>query len=303
MIRLLLVLFLIVPYVLSGCATAYNPATEQNEFIFITTPAEVSLGKMISGKVSRQFKFSEDKEKIDRAVEVGNKVASVSDRQDLEYYFKVIEDESLNAFTTPGGYIYINSGLIEETSDDELACVIGHEIGHVAARHAAKKLQAQIGYDILMNIASRKGGGLGDLQRAASISFDLISLGYSREDELLSDRLGVKYAYKAGYDPHAMVTFLEKLKGKKDEKLGFVFLRSHPYASQRINVLKEQIPNIVDKVDKKKSIKHVRSQKKTYPEPIQVSTDKARPLKVMCPTCKRIFPGRTNFCPYDGTKL
>lgn len=291
---------------LSGCATAYNPATEQEEFIFVTTPMEVALGKVLAARIPGHFKIAKDNIYTDRIKKIGESIARVSDRRDLEYHFAVIEDESLNAFTSPGGYIYVNTGVMEKSSDDELACVIGHEIGHVAARHVAKKLQAQIGYDILMNIAVQDKAGLRNLQKAASISYNLIMLGYSREDELLSDRLGVKYAYKAGYDPYAMISFLEKIKESKGEDLGIVFLRSHPYTSQRIKMLKMQIPVIIDKVDKKNGIKRGWQEPANFPklsDPAPHTVKKERPLRVMCPTCKKIFSGQTNYCPYDGTSL
>lgn len=298
MLRFCIVLFLTVSFVVSGCTTVYNPATGKQEFIFITTPAEVSIGNTLAEKISRQFEISKDHQKIDRVVKIGKKIASVSDRKDLEYHFNVIEDEDLNAFTTPGGYIYINSGIIEKSTDNELACVIGHEIGHIAARHIAKKIQAQIGYDILMNIAASRSG-LKDIQRAASISYDLVMLGYSREDELLADKLGAKYAYKAGYDPNAMITFLEKLKDTKKEGVGFSFLRSHPYTSERIKALEREIPALKDKPIKKTLKTKVKKEPKVIPYP----KDKVTPLKVKCPVCKRIFSGKTNYCPYDGTKL
>ncbi len=284
MSRFIILLLLGISLALSGCATTYNPATERKEFIFITTATEVFLGKALATKISNQHKFSKDPQKINRVREIGQKIAKVSDRKDLVYHFNVIEDEGLNAFTSPGGYVYVNSGVLEDASDDELACVIGHEVGHVAARHIAKKLQARIGYDILMNIAVRKGG-LGDFQNAVSISYNLIRLGYSREDELLSDRLGVKYAYKSGYDPYAMITFLKRLEDAKKQGLDLAFLRSHPYASERIKVLKTEISGIINKAEDR------------------VVTGKIRPLKVLCPVCGRIFSGKTRYCPYDGTEL
>jgi len=304
MLKLCQILFLALTFTLCGCATTYNPATEQREFVFVTTAMEESIGSVVAGNVSTQYKISKDSQKIDRVNEIGRKVASVSDRRDLKYKFSVIEDEDLNAFTTPGGYIYINSGVLAKTSDDELACVIGHEIGHVAARHIAKKLQAQIGYDILMNIAASRAGP-GDLQRAASVSFNLIMLGYSRQDESLSDRLGVKYAYKAGYDPYAMITFLEKLKTAEKKSLGPVFLRSHPYVSERIKMMQLALPAITDKVDKKTSEADVvRTQKQESVNTLApVVAKEKRPLKVMCPVCRRLFSGKTRYCPYDGTKL
>lgn len=305
MLKILTILCLLLSSALSGCATTYNPATEQQEVIFVTTPMEVSLGKMLDRRISTQFKINKSEPYNGRIKKIGENIAKISDRQDLEYHFAVIEDESLNAFTSPGGYLYVNTGVMEKATDDELACVIGHEIGHVAARHVAKKLQAQIGYDILMNIAIRNNAGLRSLQKAASISYDLIALGYSREDELLADRLGVKYAYKAGYDPYAMLSFLEKIKESKGEELGVVFLRSHPYASQRIKMLKMQIPVIIDKADRRTDTKAVRQEtplpKRSEPAPVVIK--KERPLRVMCPACKKIFSGQTNYCPYDGTQL
>jgi predicted Zn-dependent protease len=304
MLRLYRVLLFSISLVLCGCATTYNPATGQNEFIFITTPTEVSLGNIIATKISKQFKMSKDSQKIARVNEIGKKIAGVSDRKDLIYRFNVVEDEDLNAFTTPGGWVYINSGVLERTTDDELACVIGHEIGHIAARHIAKKIQAQIGYDILMNVALSRSS-LAELQKTASIGFDLIMLGYSREDELLADRLGVKYVYKARYDPYAMIAFLKKLQESKKEELGFIFLRSHPYVSQRIKMLEMQIPIIIDKADYKTlaETKVTQQQNRQDQDTAPIVSDNKRPLKVMCPVCRRIFSGRARYCPYDGTKL
>jgi len=302
MLKIWIYFILVISFALSGCATVYNPATEQQEFIFVTTPVEVSIGKMLQPKIAMQFKISNDKESNDRIAKIGEKLARASDRKDLVYYFKVIDDKDINAFTTPGGYVYVNSGLMEKATDDELACVIGHEIGHVAARHIAKKLQAQIGYDILLNIATRSSGAQ-ELRKAASLSYDLIMRGYSREDELQADRIGVKYAYKAGYDPFAMITFLEKLKDSKGKEMGVVFLRTHPYASQRIEMLKKEIPVIIEKVDKKTTVAEAQVQRERPLNPARIAADKPRPLKVMCPVCKKIFSGTARYCPYDGTEL
>src|SRR3989338_8553884 len=230
--RIFIILFIAGSLSMSGCATVYNPATERKELIFITTPMEVALGKNAAMQVQQQYAFIKDQKEINRVTEIGESLAKVSDRTDLKYHFSVVQGKEINAFTMPGGYIYINSGLLEITNDDELACVIGHEIGHVAARHIAKKLQAQLGYDILMNVALQNAS-VRQMQQAVDVTFNLVELGYSREDELLADRLGAKYAYKAGYDPKAMITFLKKLKEKDKTDMGPIFLRSHPYASQR----------------------------------------------------------------------
>ncbi|MFH1782819.1 MAG: M48 family metallopeptidase [Candidatus Omnitrophota bacterium] len=299
-LRLILLIFFI--FSISGCATIYNPATGRNEFIFVTTPTEISIGKSVAKQIEKEYTVSEDPKLTSRVEKIGEDIASVSDRKDLEYRFFVIENKDLNAFTTPGGYVYINSGVLDKATDDELACVIGHEVGHVAARHIAKKLQAQMGYDILMAIASKQEG-LGEFQRAASISYDLIALGYSREDEMFSDRLGVKYAYKAGYDPYAMMSFLMKMQEEKEENIGVVFLRSHPYVSERIKMLNDEIPGIIEKADgvPEATKKDITINKNTT----ITSLDKPelRKTRAMCEECRKMFSGSTRYCPYCGVKL
>ncbi|PIP68578.1 MAG: hypothetical protein COW92_00540 [Candidatus Omnitrophica bacterium CG22_combo_CG10-13_8_21_14_all_43_16] len=297
----LIILFLFPFLFLSGCATLYNPATEKKELVFITTPMEVALGKNTAMQVAKQYTFIKDPQQANRVTEIGEKVAKVSDRTDLKYHFAVVSDKEINAFTMPGGYIYINSGLLEITNDDELACVIGHEIGHVAARHIAKKLQAQLGYDILMNIALQNAS-VRQMRQAINLTFNLATLGYSREDELLSDRLGAKYAYKAGYDPYAMVTFLKKLQAKDKSDMGPVFLRSHPYTSQRIQLMEKAMPSIISKADAGKIAKNS-PELQTASNSIEGGPKDRSQTRVMCQKCRRIFPGTVNYCPYDGTKL
>ena len=283
--RIFIISLIFGSFLISGCATMYNPATEKKEVVFITTPMEVALGKNTAMQVAQQYAFVKDPQQVDKVTEIGEKLAKVSDRTDLKYHFAVVKDKEINAFTMPGGYIYINSGLLAITNDDELACVIGHEIGHVAARHIAKKLQTQLGYGILMNIALQNTS-VSQMQQAIDVTFNLAELGYSREDELMADRLGTKYAYKAGYDPNAMVTFLKKLKEKDKSDMGPVFLRSHPYTSQRIQMMEKEIPVIMSKVDAKAN-----------------NETSKLPTRVMCSKCRKIFPGTVKFCPYDGTKL
>ncbi len=296
-----LIIFLLPSLFLSGCATLYNPATEKKELVFITTPMEVALGQNTAMQVAKQYTFVKDPQQVNKVTEIGEKVAKVSDRTDLKYHFAVISDKEINAFTVPGGYIYVNSGLLEITNDDELACVIGHEIGHVAARHIAKKLQAQLGYGILMNIALQNAS-VKQMQQAIDITFNLATLGYSREDELLSDRLGAKYAYKAGYDPYAMVSFLKKLQAKDKSDVGPVFLRSHPYTSQRIQLMERTLPSIISKLGAAKAVNEGR-ELLVASKSVEDRPKNQSPTRVMCRKCRRIFPSTVNYCPYDGTKL
>lgn len=231
---------------LSGCATVYNPATGQQEMVFIDTASEVNMGQQLVPQVEAKYHIYKDKQLTAYIDRIGQRVARVSDRTDLAYHFKVVDDNSFNAFTIPGGYVYVNRGLLDRIdSEDELAVVLAHEIGHVAARHTAKQIQAQMGYSIIMDIAFGASGRQ-DLAQALNITFSLISSGYSREDELQADRLSVRYANRSGFKPEAALRVLGLIQEleKSDPTSMLVFLRSHPPASQRIAVVKEELAKI-----------------------------------------------------------
>ncbi len=230
---------------LCGCVTIYNPATEQKETLLIDTLSEVAMGQDMNRQIQKELKVSNDPQLQQRLNNIGNKVAKFSDRQDLAYIFQVIKDDELNAFAIPGGFIYVNSGLINRANDDELACVLGHEIGHVAAKHSVKKLQSVLGYQIIIGIALGVSGQQ-TMGQAMDIVFNLVSLGYSRKDEFLADRLCVKYARKSGFNPYGTVTFFKKLEEESNSKganLKLVFLSSHPPIGERIKAVEYEINN------------------------------------------------------------
>jgi predicted Zn-dependent protease len=295
---------------LSGCATIYNPATEREELILIDTASEVALGNNLAVQIERQYVLSKDVDLNKHVEEIGQRIASYSDRTDLQYHFKVVKNKEVNAFSTPGGYVYVHTGLLKIVNDDELACVIGHEVGHIAAKHSVKKLQAQMGYNILMSLAFSRGR-FHDLQRVINITFNLITQGYSREDEFLADKLGVKYTYKAGYEPQGMITFLNKLKeieGRKPSAIEII-LRSHPAISQRIKNTQDEIallkgekteitPPQTEPETKSQTLPQAKPETiTTLPQVDKISSDK------YCPTCGRAYRTRYNFCPKDGSRL
>jgi len=230
--------------VLSGCATIYNPATGQKETVFVTTADERAIGANMAPQIEKKFKVDEDSFIQTRIRTIGNTIAKVSDRQDLPYYFGVLKGKDVNAFTTPGAYVYLFRALVDKTdSDSELASVIAHEVGHVAARHAAKKMEAEMGYNILMTIAFSKESKP-ELERYIDIGFNIVALGYSREDELFADKLAVRYLVRAGYNPYGMISFMKKLEEiEKEEGVAPIYiLNSHPYMSQRIEAVRKEIP-------------------------------------------------------------
>ena len=241
-------LFLLCLCVLMGCSTTYNPATGRNELIFISTPEEVALGENVHQQLSQQYKFSKDRTKEDRVNRIGQRLAQVSDRQDFVYHFYLIEKDELNAFTTPGGNIYFFSGLYDKLStDEEIAGVLSHEIGHTAARHTVKKFQAALGYNLVGSLVLNQlepGAGQQAVSLSSSLVMNIIFSSYGRQDEFQADRLGVKYMHLAGYNPHGMLDTLEVLKKEDKGGGGPLLFRSHPYTKDRIEAVKKEIASV-----------------------------------------------------------
>ena len=234
--------------VLTGCATAYNPATQKKELIFIDSMQEVQIGRGISDNIIKnEIPPLNDAAKQLLVNKVGQRIAQVSDRRDIVYHFMVLDSRDLNAFALPGGYVYIYKGLLDRIDEQGLAAILAHEVGHVAARHSVKKMQSALGYNFLMALALA-GFGKNDPQFAQEISgatdvvYGLLSRGYSRQDEFLADKLAVKYILRAGYDPHGLVRILELLNKEKGPS-GRIFeiLSGHPRMKERIRKVKEEI--------------------------------------------------------------
>ena len=228
---------------LSGCITVYNAATEKKETLLIDTQGEIQLGRDMDKDIQKKLKILDDPRMQTRLETIGARIAGASDRQDLSYNFRVVNDKELNAFAVPGGFIYVNSGLIDIADDNELACVLAHEVGHIAARHSVKKLQAVMGYRLLIGIVTGLTGNQ-TVSKATDIVFSVVNLGYSRQDEYLADKLAVKYAKKAGFNPKGIITFFEKLKQENQKagpNSGLVFLSSHPPIDERIKKARDEI--------------------------------------------------------------
>jgi len=237
------VFYLLTTVFLSGCSTEYNLATRQEEKYYYSTDSEVQMGRAINIRVGKELKFSDDPLSKKRVEDIGKKIAAVSDRKEIDYYFQVLDDDEVNAVSLPGGYVYVNSGLLDKVSnDDELACILAHEVGHIVARHSIKKLQAMQSYSVLRLLVAVAPQSA-EVGNAADAAFTQFLLGYSREDELLADQLGARYAKLAGFDPHAMITFLLKLQDMHrrmplEERS---YYKTHPYVPDRIRVVKQEI--------------------------------------------------------------
>lgn len=232
---------------LSGCATYYNPVTKKQEYTLYTEQDEIDMGIAIDKKIQKDMKIVPTPERIKR---IGEKIAKVSDRPELKYTFRVIKGKDVNAFSIPGGFVYIFTGLLEKTdSDDEIACIIGHEIGHICARDGVHRLQKQLIYSIPATILFSKTRSEA-IQKSVDTIFTLTMLKYSREEELRADTLGVTYAYRAGYNPEGMIKFFEKLKELKKQHPDVlpVFLKDHPDVDLRIKNVEATIEKLKKKI-------------------------------------------------------
>lgn len=241
-------------FFIAGCATVYNPATDRREVILIDSGQEVQIGRAMSEEIiKREHKPLEHPARQLMVNRVGQRLVRASDRVDIVYHFMVLDDPDLNAFALPGGYIYIYSGLLSRVDETMLAAILAHEIGHVAAKHSVKKMQSALGYNVLIGIVlaglGAKDPGMADqIAGLSGTVYDLLSRGYSREDELAADRLALVYLGRAGYDPYAMVRVLELL-DKEQGPGGRVFevLSTHPRMAERIRQAREAIEAQVKK--------------------------------------------------------
>ncbi len=236
--------------IISGCTTEYNIVTGEQDTYYsgYSTDKEVQMGQNIAKEVAKEYKMAHDPLVQKRVEDIGKKIAAVSDRKEIDYHFFVLEEDEVNAVSLPGGYVYINKGLVDKvSSDDELAGVLAHEVGHIVARHSIKKLQALQGYS-LFRLLVAVAPSSGDVGTAADTAFTELLLGYSREDELLADQLGARYAKLAGYDPHAMISFLQKLQeiNRRRPLAPKTYFKTHPYTPDRVRVVKEELGERVD---------------------------------------------------------
>jgi predicted Zn-dependent protease len=229
-----------VSFMLGGCATL---GINKGQMNIISSDDEVKMGQEMSVEVAKEYELYNNATVTAYVQSVGDRIARVSDRTDIAYHIAVVKKDEVNAFTLPGGYVYLYTGLMNDADDEaELASVIAHEIGHVAARHATEQLTAQYGYELVAGIVLGN-----DPNSAAKIIADMAATGgflkYSRDDEFEADQLGAKYLDAGGYDPKGMVDLLEKLKSlESSEPSKFeTWLSTHPPTSERLARVEAEI--------------------------------------------------------------
>ena len=249
----------------AGCAvTSYNLATQRQETILISDEREERAGASIARQVEKEMPLVEDAPLQERVKTLGDRLAAVCDRREILYHFAVLQDPDeakepvVNAFSLPGGYVYVQQGLLTVAqTDDELAAVLAHEIGHVAARHAVKRFQSSLGAGLTQLLAL---GAVHDarFQRGLNLAMGQVFLAYAREEELEADRLSVKYLKAAGFKAEATLQVLEKLREvhrkEPPRAMGALLVRpdyamTHPYIADRLRVVKEALYGHADFTD------------------------------------------------------
>ena len=205
-------------------ACAINPATGGANLVLMSEKREKEIGQEEHEKVAASQAFYEDEELLAYVREIGARVAAVSHRPDLEYHFYIIDSPDINAFALPGGYVYVNRGLLTfMNTEAELAAVMAHEVGHITARHAVQqqargamaKTAATVG-GFVTAVATGSGYVGSQISQVASIWAQTGLSGFGREDELEADSLGAEYITDAGYDPNAVIEVITVLKNQED---------------------------------------------------------------------------------------
>ena len=214
-----------------------------------TTQEEVQLGANYAAQINAKLPLVQDPEVNAYINRLGDSLAKVADTRGLQWHFYVVDSKEVNAFAVPGGYVYVNRGLIERFDKlDELATTMGHEIGHVTQRHTMKQQQKSQGIGIgatLACVLTRvcNTPGVGDL---INIGAGAAMAGFSREDEAESDRMGIAFALRAGIDPRGMIRTFEILLAERKAKpdgLDAMFM-THPLEEARIQQARDVIAQI-----------------------------------------------------------
>jgi len=240
--------FSILALLVSGCSV--NPATGKQSFTgFMSSGEEQKVGRENHPKILKQYGGAYTFKTLDTYInDLGQRLARVSEMPDLQWTFTILDDPVINAFALPGGYIYLSRGLISLAENEaELAAVLGHEIGHVTARHSAQRYSqgvvTNIGTTVLGAVFGRAAAQVANLGSQAFLA------GYSREHEMEADALGIRYMTKLGYDPKAASSFFKKLaahtalqaklSGEENQQSHYGIFASHPDTQKRITATRD----------------------------------------------------------------
>lgn len=239
-------------------SSVYNPVTDETQHIDLTVDQEIALGLQAAPEMAAQYGgLHPDQEAQDLVDKVGQKIVAQTAAGDTDYKFDfhlLADEQTINAFALPGGPVFITAALLERLkTEGQLAGVLGHEIGHVVARHSAEQIaKARLteglsgaaviaAYDPDNPQSSRQSAAI------AAVIGQLVNMRFGREDELEADRLGVRFMAEAGYDPRSMVKVMEILAEASQGQSPPEFFSTHPNPDRRIEriqaAIAEEFPN------------------------------------------------------------
>jgi len=212
--------------------------------VIFSRQSEIDLGRSVAKQVEKQYGLVNDPELQARVAKIGARLAAVSDRPDMPYTFKVLNGKEINAFAAPGGPVYLFKGLADAMpSDEELAGIIGHEIGHIVKKHVLTNIERAMVAQLLLLGIGIAGGGMPAM--LPSMAMSAVMAGFSRNVEEQADHLSVIHTMRAGFNPYSTLIAMEKLKDVSPEKggqVGELFI-DHPHTQDRINYIRDQIVN------------------------------------------------------------
>lgn len=251
--RWIVALVIAVISIVTYCSsTSYNPITGEDQHVSLTPQQEITLGLQSAPEMAAEFGgLSPDQDAQALVDKVGQQLVSKTDASSTPYKFEynlLADDQTINAFALPGGPIFITVGLMKHLeTEGQLAGVLAHETGHVVARHSAEQIaQAQLtqGLSGAAVIAASDPDNPNSTQHAAAVAAvvgQLINMKYGRDDELESDRLGVRFMAEAGYDPRAMIKVMEILAQTSQGNRPSEFFSTHPNPEHRIEAIQAAI--------------------------------------------------------------
>jgi beta-barrel assembly-enhancing protease len=207
----------------------------------VSTQQEVQLGAQYSAQINRQMPMLNDQATLNYVNQIGQQLAAIADPRGIRYHFYVVNSDVVNAFALPGGYVYVNRGLIERADNvSEFAGVLAHEIGHVAERHSIEQLQraqqANMGLQVLYGVLLGRNPS-GVEQAGIQVGGSAVFAGYGRDAEREADAVGVGYMVRAGYNPNGMATFFQELLEMQQRQPSRVeqWFSTHPTTQERVN--------------------------------------------------------------------
>jgi len=228
----------------SGCAV--NPATGSNQLMLVSEAQEIQMGQQYDSQVVATIGLYPDPAWQSYIQQLGARLAATSERPNLPWTFRVVNDPAINAFALPGGFVYVTRGILPYfNSEAQLAGVVGHEIGHVTARHTAAEMSKQQLIGLGLAVGSMANSQVAKYAGAANQALGILYLKFSRDNESQADQLGLRYMSRANYDPREMAAIFVMLdrEGKSGASGARVpeWLETHPTPVHRLDAINQQV--------------------------------------------------------------